>query len=196
MNERKKLRIVPMTLSDANQVVENIHRHHGAAMALSPSFAIGCVVDEDPMASSCEGRLCGAAVSGRPINRHNDDGATIEVLRTATDGTPNAPSALLRGCVRVASAMGFGRVITYTLDSETGESLRGAAFKDAGYAEKTKWHRDYPSNQTKNRGNYRDHADMRKIRWEVFIRDVLPFDLALADAPAANEGQLTFLEVA
>lgn len=161
--KRRRLRIVPLTMTEANRVVMRLHRHHGEAMALSPAFAIGCITDD--------GRLCGAAITGRPINRHNDDGSTTEVLRLASDGTANAGSALLNGCVRVARDMGFARLITYTLEHEGGASLRGAGWDACGLAKKTEWHRDYPSNQTKNRGNYRNHADVRKHRWEVRIRE-------------------------
>lgn len=169
-----KLRIVPLTMTDANHVVTRLHRHHGEAMALSPAFAIGSI--------TADGRLCGTAIAGRPINRHNDDGSTIEVLRVATDGTPNASSALLNGCVRVAREMGFARLITYTLAHEGGSSLRGAGWAAMGLAKKTEWHRDYPSNQTKNRGNYREHADVRKFRWEVIIRE----PRAITDATIAE----------
>lgn len=181
-----KLRIVPLAMGDANQVVENIHRHHGAAMAVPPAFAIGCVKVD---------RLCGAAVAGRPINRHSDDGTTIEVLRVATDGTTNAGSCLLRGCVRVAREMGFARVITYTLEDESGASLRGADWTWAGFAKKTEWHRAYPSNQTEHRGNLRAHAERRKVRWEVRIREAAPsFDMALAAPPDPFRGQLTLAD--
>lgn len=181
-----KLRLVPLTMTDANRVVARLHRHHGEAMALSPAFAIGCI--------TFDGRLCGSAIAGRPINRHNDDGSTIEVLRVATDGTPNASSALLRGCVRVAREMGFARLITYTLEHEGGASLRGAGWDAAGLAKKTEWHRDYPSNQTKNRGNYRDHADVRKFRWEVRIRDPREIaDATLLEPDVVEVDQLSFL---
>jgi hypothetical protein len=186
MSRAEKLKIVPLTMGAANQVVENIHRHHGAAMALSPAFAIGCVVQH---------RLCGAAVAGRPINRHNDDGTTLEILRVATDGTSNASSCLLRGCVRIAREMGFCRVITYTLSEESGASLMGAGYDRAGFAKKTEWHRNYPSNQKKNRGNYRAHAEKQKVRWEVRIREATPApQMSLADPPEIDCGQLTLAE--
>lgn len=177
------LRIVPMTPSAANVVVGNIHRHHGPAMALEPRFSIGAVTDA--------GRLCGVAIVGRPINRNSDDGLTAEVLRVAVDGTPNASSALLAASVRVAREMGYARIITYTLDEESGASLRGAGWVCAGRAKKTEWHRAYASNGNGRRGAVRDHAEKAKLRWERQLRD--PFevtDMELAIEKPAHVGQM------
>jgi hypothetical protein len=66
---------------------------------------------------------------GRPVARHYDDGRTLEVNRTCTDGTPNANSALYGAAWRVAKAMGYRRLITYTQDGESGASLRAAAWR-------------------------------------------------------------------
>ncbi len=61
---------------------------------------------------------------GRPVARSFDDGLTAEVNRTATDGCPNANSALYGAAWRVAAAMGYRRMVTYTQGNETGASLR------------------------------------------------------------------------
>ncbi len=82
------------------------------------NHAIG-VVDES-------GQLRGVALAGRPVSRHLDDGLTVEVNRTATDGCPNANSALYGACWRVAAAMGYRRMVTYTQGAETGASLKAA----------------------------------------------------------------------
>ncbi len=85
--------------------------------------------------------MCGVAIAGRPTNRNNDDGQTVEVLRVATDGTPNAPSALLGACRQAAKAIGSARIITYTLDDETGSSLRGAGWtREADGISSWWWH--------------------------------------------------------
>ncbi len=86
-------------------------------------FRLGLVRPVDGAAE-----LCGVAVVGRPPNRNNDDGQTAEVLRVATDGTQNACSALYGAAARSSKAMGFSRILTYTLDSETGASLRGTGW--------------------------------------------------------------------
>ena len=75
-----------------------------------------------------DGLLVGAAIAGRPVSRMLDNGQTIEVTRLVSDGTPNACSCLLGAMRRVARAMGYARIITYTLASESGTSLRAAGW--------------------------------------------------------------------
>ena len=53
---------------------------------------------------------------------------TIEINRTATDGARNANSALYGACWRIASAMGYRRIVTYTQGDESGASLRAAGY--------------------------------------------------------------------
>lgn len=74
------------------------------------------------------GALVGVATAGRPVARHYDDGRTLEVNRTCTDGTPNANSMLYGAVWRAAKAMGYKRCITYTQADETGASLRAAGW--------------------------------------------------------------------
>jgi len=94
------------------------------------------------------------------VSRALDDGTTLEILRTATDGTPNVPSFLLAACRRVAQAMGYTRVLTYTLASEPGTSLRAAGFHEDGQAGGGRWSR--PS-----RPRADDHPTQPKIRWSA-----------------------------
>ncbi len=114
-----KLTIIPLTWKQACIFNDGVHRHHQAPRGCK--FAIG-VVDET-------GELRGVALCGRPVARTLDDGLTIEINRTATDGCQNANSALYGACWRVASAMGYRRIITYTQAGETGASLRAANFE-------------------------------------------------------------------
>jgi len=72
--------------------------------------------------------LLGVIIAGRPVARLLDDGLTLEITRCATTGTPNAPSQLYAAVVRVAQAMGYLRVITYTRADETGASVKAAGF--------------------------------------------------------------------
>lgn len=116
---QQRLEIVPLTLAEANAFVTEHHRHHGPLRF--HRFSIG-VVDE-------EGVLRGVAIVGRPVSRHRDDGRTAEVGRVATDGCPNACSALLAACWRAARAMGFLRMGTYTLIEEPGTSLNAAGWR-------------------------------------------------------------------
>jgi hypothetical protein len=114
-----KLHIVPVRFRDASDYVAMWHRHH--APPLSHKFSIG-VADED-------GTLRGVAIVGRPVARHLDNGLTLEVTRTATDGTRNANSLLYGAAWRATRALGYTRLITYTQQDETGSSLRGAGWR-------------------------------------------------------------------
>src|SRR3954451_17904465 len=104
---------VPLHLREANAFVAQHHRHN--LPTVGGKFALGAAV---------EGKLVGVAVAGRPAARRLEDGKTLEILRVATDGTPNACSYLSSRCARIARLMGYRRVITYTLESEGGASLR------------------------------------------------------------------------
>lgn len=83
--------------------------------------------------------LRGVAIAGRPVARGLDDGMTLEILRVCTDGTPNACSALYGACRRIAKEFGHPKVITYTLDSESGISLRAAGWQSDGTIRGHSW---------------------------------------------------------
>lgn len=57
-----------------------------------------------------------------------DNGVTLEVTRTCTDGTRNANSMLYGAIVRAATALGYHKCVTYTQHDESGASLRGAGW--------------------------------------------------------------------
>lgn len=113
------LTLRPITLKEANRVVARLHRHNRPTQG--GLFAVGCA-DE-------LGELVGVAIVGRPIARLNQDGYTAEITRTCTDGTPNANSLLYGACCRAAKALGYRKIITYTLAEESGVSLRAAGFE-------------------------------------------------------------------
>jgi hypothetical protein len=108
-----------MTWRKACAFNDEVHRHHRAPRG--GKWAIG-VVDES-------GDLHGVALCGRPVSRMLDDGETVEINRAATDGFKNANSALYGACWRIASAMGYRRIVTYSQAGETGASLRAANFR-------------------------------------------------------------------
>lgn len=112
-----KLRIVPLTLAQANALVASLHRHHKPAQG--HRFSIGVKKD---------GVLVGAAIIGRPVSRELDAYMVAEVTRLVTDGTDHAPSALYGAAARIAREMGFDKIQTYILDSEPGTSLIAAGW--------------------------------------------------------------------
>lgn len=112
------LTIKPITLKKANAYVAEFHRHN--IPTTGHKWSIACYDGE---------RLCGVAISGQPIARALDDGETIEVRRVCTDGTENACSKLYGACARIAKEFGYKRIITYTLESEPGTSLKASGWK-------------------------------------------------------------------
>ncbi|GAA2830446.1 XF1762 family protein [Nonomuraea rubra] len=110
------LRIVPVSFRDACGFVSMWHRH------LQPprghKFSVGIADSAD--------RLIGVAIVGRPVARRLDDGMTLEVIRTATDGTRNANSMLYGTAWRAAKALGYRRLITYNHTRVSGPVCGGS----------------------------------------------------------------------
>lgn len=123
------LSIIPVTLREAQQFIAHYHRHNKPPRGWK--FGVG-VFDSDALHQSngliLVGKLVGVATAGRPVARHYDDGRTLEVNRTCTDGTRNANSMLYGAVWRAAKAMGYTRCVTYTQADETGASLRAAGW--------------------------------------------------------------------
>ena len=86
-----------------------------------------------------DGVLVGVAICGRPVSRVLDDGYTLEVTRLCTDGTPDVCSMLYGAAYCAARAMGYKKVVTYILDTETGSSLKAAGYKCEGKAGGVEW---------------------------------------------------------
>lgn len=151
MPDYVSLFIRPVSLKEANLWVTVLHRHHRAAQR--HKFSI-CVRDEKDF-------IRGIAIVGRPISRNLDNGITAEVIRLCTDGTPNACSMLYRACWRSCKAMGYEKIVTYILQSESGISLRAAGWllEDAACGGSS-WSRESREREDK-------HPLEKKQRWSV-----------------------------
>lgn len=112
------MKAVPLELKEANAFVDSLHRHHDPVYR--DKFRFGVLDDK--------GELRGVVQIGRPVSRHLDDGKTVEVVRLCTDGFRNACSFLYSRAARIAKEMGYHKIITYILDSESGDSLRAAGW--------------------------------------------------------------------
>lgn len=112
------LRLVPVSFADACAFVEMWHRHNKPPNG--HRFSIGVAKGET---------LVGVCMVSHPVARHLMDGATLEVIRTATDGTPHANSMLYGAAWRAAKALGYSRLVTYTQAEESGTSLRAAGWR-------------------------------------------------------------------
>jgi hypothetical protein len=114
-----RLELQPITQREAFAFINEHHRHHRAPRGFK--FAIAVNDGE---------RVVGVITVGRPVSRVLDGEAyTAEVTRCCTDGSKNAASMLYGAAWRAARAMGYRRMITYTLDREPGTSLVAAGWK-------------------------------------------------------------------
>lgn len=121
---------VPLTLAEANAFVARHHRHHPPVVG--HKFSLGAAL---------AGKIVGVCIVGRPVSRMRDDGLTLEVTRLCTDGTKNACSFLYGAAARAAFALGYLRIGTYILASETGASLRAAGWRQIGEVRGQSWSR-------------------------------------------------------
>lgn len=144
-----KIEIVPCELDEANEFIAIHHRHHQPVQGHKFSLA-----------AFSDGKIVGVCVVGRPVARFLDNGLTLEVTRLATDGTMNACSALYGSARRACFALGFKRLITYTLPEEGGASLKASNFKLLGEAGGGTWNR-------KSRPRIDKAPTQRKFLWEV-----------------------------
>ena len=115
------LTVTPINLDEANAFVAMHHRHHKPVPGAKFCIAV-----------SEEGVVRGVAIVGRPVARMSDTGFTLEVNRCCTDGARNACSMLYGAAWRAAKALGYLRLITYTLPEEGGASLRASGWKNIG----------------------------------------------------------------
>lgn len=115
------LRVVPCSLRKANDFVEAYHRHNLRTSRDGGKFAVA--VADGP-------EVVGVAIVGNPLSATLMDGFTAEVLRACTlpEAPRNCNSLLYGACRRIWFEMGGRKILTYTLTSESGSSLRGAGW--------------------------------------------------------------------
>lgn len=145
------LEVVPTGLKVASAFVGELHRHHGEPRG--HKFSIG---------AERHGKLVGVAIIGRPVARMLDDGRTAEVTRLCTDGTRNACSFLYGAAARAAREQGYRKIVTYILESESGDSLRAAGWTCDGPAGGGSWSREDRKRDDK-------HPIERKVRWSKIL---------------------------
>lgn len=126
------LELQPITYEEACEFITRHHRHH-----LPPQgWKFGIAVNDGM-------KVVGVITVGRPVSRHLDKGWTLEVTRCCTDGTKNAASILYGTARKATFALGYKSLITYTLASEEGTSLKAAGWREIGKAGGGSW--DKPS---------------------------------------------------
>lgn len=143
--------LVPVSLAEANAFVLMHHRHHKPVVGSKFQVAV-----------ASGGQIVGVAIAGRPVARALDDGWTLEVNRSCTDGSRNVNSMLYGAMARAAWALGYRKVITYTLKSESGISLAAAGWQIVAERRGREW--TTPSRPRITVGGAQLEA---KLRWEV-----------------------------
>lgn len=141
--------VVPLDLASANAFVGKLHRHHKPVVG--HKFSLGAVLAE---------KLVGVAIIGRPVARMRDDGWTLEVTRLCTDGTANACSFLYGAAARAAFALGYRKIGTYILKSESGTSLKASGWKMIGEVKGRSW-------SCQSRPRVDKHPTEDKTLWEI-----------------------------
>lgn len=151
------MRVVPITFRAACAFVAEHHRHNKPPRG--HKFSIGLRDGE---------MLVGVAMAGRPVARALDDGLTLEVNRTCTDGTPNANSMLYGAVWRAAKAMGYLRCVTYTQAEECGASLRAVGWqRDAEIAPRGSWAESTADSRLKNMRDPVGNGGSARTRWSI-----------------------------
>lgn len=146
------LTVTPIDFAEANAFVAVHHRHHKPMPGCKFALAV----------SDADGKVRGVAMVGRPVARMSDDGFTLEVNRVATDGARNACSMLYGAAWRAAKALGYRRLITYTLPAEGGASLRAAGWRLLGERGGGQW-----SRPSRPRVDVAETVAGQKLLWEA-----------------------------
>lgn len=131
-----RLRIAPIRFGRAREFVLRHHAH--CRPPAGWRFGAGCW--NGPT-------LIGVSMVGRPVARMIDASTTVEVNRLCLDRSlssglrRNAVSKLLGHAAREARRRGFTRIITYTLESESGASMRASGWFEDGRSRGGSWSR-------------------------------------------------------
>ena len=118
----------PIERKEAAEYIAALHRHHKPVMR-----------DKYRVAAYHNGKIVGVVQVGNPVARALCDGKTLEVVRLCTDGTQNACSFLYASASRIAAELGYDKIITYILNTESGVSLRAAGWHKEADIRGHKW---------------------------------------------------------
>lgn len=147
------LRVVHVELREANEFVDALHRHHKPVVG--HRFSIGADLD---------GKLVGVAIVGRPVARKVNPKEVLEVTRLCTDGSKNACSFLYSAAARAGRELGYKKIQTYILETESGASLVAAGWTDEGEAGGGQWkHTDGKDRRT-------DQPTCKKRRFAKYLQ--------------------------
>lgn len=153
-----KLQIHPIKQADAKAFVSKHHRHNKPPAGWRYGAGIW---NYDT--------LVGVIMVGRPVARKLDHNTIVEVNRLCIDPsldrelTKHACSQLYAWAAKQAKKRGFRKVITYTLATEAGISLKAAGWQNEGSAGGGSWN-------SKSRPRKDTAPTMKKVRWSREVR--------------------------
>jgi hypothetical protein len=148
-----QLEVKPVTLHEARAFVADHHAHNRAPV----SWRFGAGIWNGP-------DLLGVVMVGRPVARMIDAQTTVEVNRLCIrrdlgrELAWNACSMLYGWAAREAKRRGFARIITYTLESEAGTTLKAAGWTAEALTRGGSWNRP-------GRPRIDQAPTCRKVRW-------------------------------
>jgi hypothetical protein len=115
------MEIKPISLKSANEFVKKFHRHNGCTAGNGGKFAISLYYNNE---------MIGVAIAGRPIARELNDDESLEILRVCVlEGYSNGCSMLYGRCAKIAKLMGYKKIYTYSLKTESQSSLKAIGAK-------------------------------------------------------------------
>lgn len=142
----------PITRADAKEFIRKHHRHNKPPVC--DLFRVALEYDE---------QIIAVAIVGRPVARALCDGLTCEVVRLCVlDGYQNACSLLYAKCARIAKEFGYAKIITYTLVTEPGTSLRAVGWTHTAQVKGRQW--NCPSRPRQLL--LPEFQNLAKMRWE------------------------------
>lgn len=167
------LKVQPIEFAEACEYIRARHRHHRPPIGYK--FALAANDGE---------KVVGVLVAGRPVARMLDDGRSIEVTRLCTDGARNACSILYAHAWKATKALGYRRMLTYTMPEEGGASLKAVGAVCVGEAGGGKWVKTVGAERIE-RAN--DWPLQVKWRWEWINDDAGErFAVVIKQPPAAQ----------
>ena len=148
-----EMEVTPIHLKEATEYVKRYHRHCGPPKFHKFSISLRIPEEAEPI---------GVVIASTPKAKALMDGKTLEINRVCTNPCyANVCSKLYAQAIRAGKALGYQKFITYTLEGESGSSLKAVGFQFAGITSGKKHGWNSPSRCRKQTEN----AEMNKQRW-------------------------------
>lgn len=151
----------PITIKGANLFIKENHRHHRPTSRNSGKWAIS-IIDKRT------GKIIGVAIAGNPVSATYMDGYSLEITRLCVlESAPKgASSFIISKCSKIWKLMGGKRILSYTLCSESGASMKGAGWEKTGIVKPhNNW--KYKSDMDGKSRDFLEIYEMKKFRWEL-----------------------------